>query len=105
MRWPWISRLAYDTLVDERDWLRAQNDELKDQIIRIARREHKMPEVGPKPDQRKGEEPIPGFVEDVIQQWDNPHHQEMARSRARQLKRELKTWEAVRDALLADATG
>ena len=37
MRWPWVSRLAYETVVSERDRLRAQNDELVDHFKRVDR--------------------------------------------------------------------
>src|SRR3989304_2331887 len=37
MHWPYVSRRAYDLLVDERDRLRARNDELTDHLVRLAR--------------------------------------------------------------------
>jgi len=39
MRWPWVSRLAYDLLVSERDSLRAQVAMLQADMIRVKRAE------------------------------------------------------------------
>lgn len=61
MRWPWVSRTAYDLLVNERDHLRAETAALRAEIVAIKRvgmgmretpRERKkranaMPEVPP----------------------------------------------------------
>lgn len=45
MRWPWVSRFAYDTLAAERDRLREDNAKLLDHVTRIDRREHGLPET------------------------------------------------------------
>ncbi len=40
MKWPWISRRAYDIVLDERDRLRAVNDQLTEHLVRMHRVEH-----------------------------------------------------------------
>lgn len=48
MRWPFVSALAYDLLVSERDTLRAQVAKLQDDVVRLSRVSNGMREV-PKP--------------------------------------------------------
>ena len=51
LAWPWVSRRAYLAVVDERDGLRARVTALTDDIVRLARVEHGLPER--KPDQKR----------------------------------------------------
>ena len=47
MRWPWVSRLAYDCVCSERDILRRQVESMGDQLVRMKRVEMGMREVTP----------------------------------------------------------
>ena len=42
---PWVSRLAYDQLEQERDWLREQNATLLEHVRRMDRVEHGLGEL------------------------------------------------------------
>lgn len=64
MKWPWVSRRAYDLLENERDRLREQNDQLFEHLQRIDRVEHKLPETPRAP--RRELEPMPKPVRDHI---------------------------------------
>jgi len=44
MRLPWVGRTAFNLLIDERDRLREQNDQLLDSVTRVKRKEAGMPE-------------------------------------------------------------
>lgn len=67
MRWPWVSRIAYDLLLDERDRLRAKNDNWEDHVRRVKRKEKGMTEL---PAEKKVPlEPIPGEIERIIQKF------------------------------------
>lgn len=45
MKWPLVSREAYEAACSERDWLRSQTGRLLEQLTRIGRREVGLPEV------------------------------------------------------------
>ena len=108
MTWPWVSRLAYDTLHDsyeraltdlknERDRL----DDLIDHLKRIDRREHRMSEEPQKPKRKVIQ--IPPEIEEICTAWENPALQDLTRNRARQLYREHKSWETVKSLLEVEA--
>lgn len=65
MRLPWVSRTAYDLVVDERNRLRRQNDELMETQKRIRRVHSGLPET---PRKRHKQEPIelPLSLEELI---------------------------------------
>src|SRR3972149_5875385 len=66
MHWPYVSRRAYDLLVDERDRLRARNDELTDHLVRLARTTNGLREL--KVEQSKPD-PMPQEVQDMVMAW------------------------------------
>jgi len=70
IRWPWVSRRAYDVLVDERDRLRTQNDMLLDHVKRIDRTEHGLGEL-PRP-QRPVVDPMPTELRKHIEGFADP---------------------------------
>lgn len=45
MKWPWISRRAFDLVCEERDRLRVQVDSLLDHTKRMDRNEHGLHEI------------------------------------------------------------
>ena len=44
IRWPWVSRLAFDIVVETNTYLREQNERLTDTALRVRRKEAGMPE-------------------------------------------------------------
>src|SRR3972149_6651908 len=66
MHWPYVSRRAYDLLVDERDRLRARNDEVTDHLVRLARTTNGLREL--KVEQSKPD-PMPQAVQDMVMAW------------------------------------
>ncbi len=79
IRWPWISRRAYDVVIDERDRLRAVNDQLMEHLTRMHRVEHGVAET-PRAPKAKAEE-MPKSLVDYFDGLGNA-------SMAKQLKRE-----------------
>jgi len=49
MKWPWVSREMLETVIAERDWLRAQNTELLNHVKRIDRARQGLSEVPREP--------------------------------------------------------
>ena len=45
MRWPWVTRMAFELVQEERDRLRQQCDRLLDQLTRIQRKDRGMSET------------------------------------------------------------
>jgi len=57
-RWPLVSRRAYDLAIEERDRLRSQVDRLLDDLVRLKRVEHRLPEA-PRPKREQAPPPPP----------------------------------------------
>jgi len=49
MKWPWISRRAFDIVVEQRDNLAEQYEKLLDHITRMDRNEHGLTETPREP--------------------------------------------------------
>ena len=81
IRWPWVSRTAYDLVIEERDRLRAQNDEWLDHARRVSRREKGMTELPPQP--RKPQEPIPSSLNYIIDKFGSEQVRQNLRNNAR----------------------
>jgi len=104
IRWPWVSRLAFDAVVDERDRLREKNDQLIEHITRIARTEHGLTEV-PRPP-RPSHEPMPDKVKAYIDQWEGDRfRQELSRSAYRMHIKEGRSWAEIEQQLREDTEG
>lgn len=56
MNLPFVSRLAYALLLDERDRLRAQNDKLMEAVVALQRKNFGMREAPPTPTRAKDPE-------------------------------------------------
>lgn len=80
MRWPWVSRVAYDDMRDERDRLLALVERLTDQIVRIERRAHGMSELPAEP--RKPRPKLPPQLVQAISAYESPHIRRMLEDRA-----------------------
>lgn len=100
-RW-WVSRGAYDEVVGERNRLRQKNDELLDQLVRIARRREKLPEVTPQGKRKQLQEELPADVAAIRDLWDSPAHRTLAERRARQKFAETGSWEEAKKAITPD---
>ena len=81
IRSPWVSRTAYDLVIEERDRLRAQNDEWLDHARRVSRREKGMTELPPQP--RKPQEPIPSSLNYIIDKFGSEQVRQNLRNNAR----------------------
>ncbi len=87
MRWPWVSRLAYDDLkercvrleqlVEQKD---ARIGEVTSELVRLVRHQSGMSET-PKPP-RPAADPMPASVEALIRSGSNPSIQRMVRGDA-----------------------
>ena len=87
MKWPWVSRLAYDAVVSERDHLRIQLNQMAldrasvvAQLTRISRREAGLPET-PK-EARKPMEPMPPALVEYIRGFAGQSLQKSMRDQA-----------------------
>lgn len=49
MRWPWIARVAYDDLREDRDHWRTLAERLQEHVARLERVTHGLPEREPPP--------------------------------------------------------
>jgi len=70
MKWPWVSRRAYDLVVEERDYLRQQVERLQEHHQRIDRIEHGVAEVPRR--ERPPMQPIPKSFLDKLNAWASP---------------------------------
>lgn len=96
MTWPWVSRLAYETIRDERDRLRTQNDTLVEHLTRVQRREAGMPEL---PRQRaEPPEPIPAEVTRLLDGF-SPEIKKQLELEARQARRNGKPWNSIQQSI------
>jgi iron-sulfur cluster repair protein YtfE (RIC family) len=80
MKWPWVSRLAYEILRDERDRLREQNDGLMEHLKRVDRVEHGMTELPREP--KRVLEPMPQELVEFINEHASPHIRREMRNQA-----------------------
>jgi hypothetical protein len=98
MRLPWVSRTAYELLLDERDRLRSKNDAWEDHIRRVTRSKQGMTEL---PAERKRPaEPIPSSLSYIIDKFDSEHTRQGLRNSARLAHhREGKAWSEIQAAL------
>ncbi len=100
MRWPLVSRRAYDVLLDERDRLRAANDQLTEHLVRMHRVEHGVAETprAPRP-------PVEEMPKSLVDYFDGLGNTAMAR----QLKREAanlhtrgESWPSIQGRILEE---
>jgi len=100
MKWPWVSRRAFDMVTDERDRLRAQNESLIDALTRMQRFQMGMTEK-PKENGRKME-PMPAPLKahfDAIGNRSIRQHQ-MAEAYRRYAREG--TWKGILDEIFGD---
>lgn len=100
MKWPWVSRRAYDAVLEERDrLLQGQRDlredltTLRDHLMRVDRREHGMTETPRESKPDPG--PIPKEIDEQIMGYLSSSTRNQMRRECRRLAREGKTWEQI----------
>ena len=93
MRWPWVSRLAYDTVRGESDRLREQNAQLLAHITRMDRVEHGLGET-PRPE-RLALQPMPGELKAYIASFATPAIQKTMRDQAYRRHAKGQSWETI----------
>ena len=71
IRWPWVSRRAYDLAIERAERAEARVKELTDQIVRMARRARGMSEITPAGKERPAS-PVPSEIERHIQAYEDP---------------------------------
>jgi hypothetical protein len=72
LAWPWVSRRAYLAVVDERDRLRDRVDALTDNIVGLARVEHRLPERRPEQRTKREPTPLPTELRNLISGFRSP---------------------------------
>lgn len=100
MRWPWVSRRAYEVVLDEysraredRDRLMAQITTLTDQIVRIQRFSQGMMET---PREPRVAEPMPADIQKQIMSVSDDRIRRMQTREAYKIYGQHRSWDAVR---------
>ena len=100
MKWPWVSRLAYENMVSERDHLRMQLSQMAldrasvvAQLTRISRREAGLPET-PK-EARKPMEPMPPALAEYIRGFAGQSLQKSMRDQAYIRCAKGESWDSI----------
>lgn len=93
MRWPWVSRLAYENATNTMEYFKEQNERLMDQMARMHRRLAGLPEV-PR-DARPPVEPMPESVLSYCNSLSNKAMQKVARDAAMKRHAAGEAWEAI----------
>lgn len=98
MKWPWVSRLAYDLVLDERDRLRAMCDKLTDDIVRIQRTKQGLREA-PRPPKERVDLTVPPDIIDMIAGFQSPAVKDEVERQAKQLRANGTPWPEIRKLL------
>ena len=94
MKWPFISRTAYDLLINERDRMREQVDDLQDHVQRITRRQEGMTE-SPR-EAKRPIEAIPPELEAIIMRFGSEQTRTDMRNQARISRhRDARAWSEI----------
>ncbi len=100
MKWPWVSRRAYDVLIDERDRLRVQNAELLEHVQRMDRVEHGVAETPRKPREDFGRPPK--LLDDYINGFASPALRKEMHDRKWRMRAKGTAWEAIQAMIMED---
>ena len=98
MRWPWVSRRAYDAVVDQKDALLNQNSKLIDHLSRKSRFEAGMSET-PRPPS-KAREPMPEVLRENIAGGADSSMRRMRRTELERRYSRGESWAAIIDDVL-----
>ena len=102
LRFPWVSRLAFDVVVDECERLRSQNGTLVEALTRLRRAETGLSETPKAP--RAMVEPIPADVLEYCNAFLNPSIRKQNRDTVIRRRASGESWAAIRRSVL-DADG
>ncbi len=98
MRWPWVSRLAFEMVREERDRLREHNDTLTTHNVSLQRKSFGMKET-PTPERSKDPEwmteQIPDNVMDVVGGFASEEMQNAMVIDIRAARRQGTRWEDI----------
>ena len=98
MRWPWVSRRAYDAVVDQKDALLDQNSKLIDHLSRKSRFEAGMSET-PRPPP-KVREPMPEVLRENIAGGADSSMRRMRRTELERRYSRGESWDVIVDDVL-----
>lgn len=96
MRWPWVSRAAFEIVVEERNRLREREEALQEALIRLARKGSGMPE---EPRAQRKEDPMPEDVRELVEMWDSQMTRDRLMEDAWKMYRRVGDWGPVREML------
>jgi len=100
MKLPWVARSAFDLLLDERNRLRGQNDELLDSVTRVRRKEAGMPESSVR--QRDVVEDLPPEVVRYIMGFESEIMQHGVEEDVRRARKNGTPWSEIIEILKSD---
>ena len=98
MIWPWVSRRAYDAVIDQKDALLDQNSKLIDHLSRKSRFEAGMSET-PRPPP-KTREPMPEVLRENIAGGADSSMRRMRRTELERRYSRGESWDAIIDDVL-----
>jgi predicted transglutaminase-like cysteine proteinase len=97
MRWPWVSRLAFDAVCNERDYLRAELSKQREHAVRLERAATGLSEL--QPQKRKTLERMPEDVAKLINMMGDENIRATEEAKAYNLALKKGSWEPVRQKL------
>ena len=100
MKWPWISRRAFDMVVEERDRLRVVNDQLTGHLVRMHRVEHGVAETPRPPKAKSRVEEMPRSLVDYFNGLGNASMAKQLSSQAKSLYRAGESWASIQSGIL-----
>ena len=98
MKWPWVSRLAFDLVKEERDRRITENDQLRNALVAIQRKQSGMTEL---PKERNAMKPveIPAEVSALIERYDSEVHRAALKDQVVSLYRGGAPWPEIKTLL------
>jgi hypothetical protein len=103
VRWPWVSRAAFDVVVDERDRLRGQVEKLQEHVIRMDRVEHGTSEVPREP--RPAMEPMPKELLEYCNSYGDARIRKTMRDAAFKQHRQGVPWSQIKLEIMGRVDG
>lgn len=103
VKWPWVSRRAYDLAVERYERAEAQAKDLMDHLTRVSRREMGMPEQPRALPPREVE--IPTAIEMLIRDYDSENVRVDLRRQVIAAHRAGTPWDQIKGGLEAEAVG
>ena len=95
MKWPWVSRLAYEIVIEERDRLRAGHDRLTSTLISMQRKSFGMKEQPIQPKSKEPEwmtEEFPPEIRELVDGWDSEQMRSAVEIDIRSARRQGTPW-------------